>query len=639
MLGIYCRISVLKKGNDLSIEDQKKLGIAKAEELKISYEIYIDEGLSGTSEKIEDRPEFERFLGDISKKKITAVFAYDQSRFERNPKLRFIINDIFKEYNVDYYTEIDGLVDLHDPHKEFYGDLMSVINKYHVTMTKIKVKGALKRRVEKGKAHSILPYGYTKDKEGHLVVDPDESEIVKKIYDLSLSGIGTRSIAEKLNDDEIPTRYNKMGDGTLKTKNKYTNVITTTKKEDIKWSGNTIRNIITNTLYKGERNYGGDVYKVPNIISPVYWQKVNDNLKNNRNNTGKKVVHRYLLKGLLRCGKCGRNMYGRTRVNKHDNYYMCSSKRIKGENCGNRSINIDKLEALIWDRFFRGDDFIKRIKSEFNKGAEDLKHLLNNIKKQELKLEGLKKDKDRAIELVIKGTLSEEDVKTIINKNNRLIDEIEHKLKDLRKQHYSLENGNKIVNKYQDDFTKYTTETTFIQKKKIVNDFIEDIIVTYDDAIDSYNIEIKFKLPISPEVYTTYDNFKHVAADIDFIKPKTLGKNKFKIPKHIIVDGSLIQEELGGEDSVPYRDIGHGHFVRVYNTRVPYGNVDDWSEEEIEGFFEDNPDWYCKESGVSLWSKNEDDAGYQSIVKQYQKELKKNDSTPTIDSGTSDIVW
>jgi hypothetical protein len=41
---------------------------------------------------------------------------------------------------------------------------------------------------------------------------------------------------------------------------------------------------------------------------------------------------------------------------------MCSSKRIKGETCGNRSINIDKLEVFIWDRFFKGDDFIDRIK-------------------------------------------------------------------------------------------------------------------------------------------------------------------------------------------------------------------------------------------------------------------------------------
>ena len=61
-LGIYCRISKVKDGNDLSIPDQKQKGIKKAKELGLPYELYIDEGISGASDKIEDRPEFARFI-------------------------------------------------------------------------------------------------------------------------------------------------------------------------------------------------------------------------------------------------------------------------------------------------------------------------------------------------------------------------------------------------------------------------------------------------------------------------------------------------------------------------------------------------------------------------------------------------
>ena len=50
-LGIYCRISRTKDGNDLSIADQKQKGIKKAKELTIPYEIYVDEGKSGASDK------------------------------------------------------------------------------------------------------------------------------------------------------------------------------------------------------------------------------------------------------------------------------------------------------------------------------------------------------------------------------------------------------------------------------------------------------------------------------------------------------------------------------------------------------------------------------------------------------------
>ena len=205
-LGIYCRKSKLKDGNNLSIRDQKEKGIAIAKKLNIPYEFYIDEDLSGTLEKVEDRPNFERLLNDIMSGKITSVFAYDQSRLERNIHIRYILNQIFKENNIDYYTEIEGKVDIYNPHQEFHGDIVSVINKYFVTMTKIKVKSAMQTRVKEGKAHSILPYGYTKDSEGRLVINEEEAKVVREIYDLSLKGMGTRSIAQHLNDNCIPTK-------------------------------------------------------------------------------------------------------------------------------------------------------------------------------------------------------------------------------------------------------------------------------------------------------------------------------------------------------------------------------------------------------------------------------------------------
>jgi DNA invertase Pin-like site-specific DNA recombinase len=639
-LGIYCRISRAKDGNDLSILDQKQKGIKKAKELGMPYELYIDEGISGTSDKIEDRPEFERFIADITNGTLSAVFAYDQSRFERNPQVRFLINDIFKKNDISYYTELDGLVDLNDPQAEFFGDLLSVINKYHVTLTKIKVKSALKARVESGKAHSILPYGYSKDKNGSLIIDEEESKIIKQIYDLSLSGMGTRSIAAYLNEHGVLTRYNKFKGGTISTKNKYTGTITITERKDIKWAGNTVRNIIKNTLYKGERVYSGEIYKVPEIINSTKWEKAQANLENNRNNSGKKVEHKYLLKGLLRCGVCGRNMYGRTRVSKHDNHYMCSSKRIKGEHCDNRSINIDKLEAFIWDRFFKGDVFLDRIKKEFNQ--DDLK--LTEIKKQietiKSKLSSLENEKKRAIELVVKGTLSENDVKSVLNKTNKAINSTKELLQEHSQRLHAIENNANIIKKYNDDFVHFTTNTTFQQKRKIINDFIENIIIKYDDLLRSYQITIQFKLALEKEFYQTFDNFSVILKDDEFILPKTVNKNPFKKPDVLWIDGSKggIQE-YGGEHSPPFKIMSDGFAEPVYNTKIPYGNVDDWSEDEIQYFYDNNPDWYCKESGVSLQSKNTDIESYNMAKLKHQKELaKKNNITLTLDTNTSDIV-
>lgn len=502
-LGIYCRISKTKEeGKDRSIENQKSLGIKQAKELGLEYETYIDEGISGASDKIEERPSFEKLLKDISEGTITSVFAFDQSRFERNPQIRFVVNNLFKEHDISYYTYVDGEVDLHDPQAEFFGDIQSVINKYHVTMTKIKVKSVLKQRALEGKGHGIFPYGYTTDNDGYLIINKKEESIILEIFRLSLSGVGTRSIAEILNNKNIPTRYNKIGKGTLTVANKYTKKESTVNKKDIKWSGNTVRNIIVNPIYKGERWFSGTLCEVPAIFEPSYFNKVNDNLSNNRNNTGKKVVHRYLLKGLLRCGVCGRNMYGRTRVSKKDNYYMCSSKRIKNGGCENRSINIDKIENFIWYQLFAKKGFLERLKSEFSTNKKEINTLENEIAQIKALLKELKAEKQKAISFAVKGLITENELAEVTRKTNSLKKDYSIKLEELIKTLSNLKEGDDIIEKYQNNFVDFTNITSFTQKKRVINDFIENIVVEFVNDM-FYEVSIEYKIDIPTEKWQT----------------------------------------------------------------------------------------------------------------------------------------
>ena len=519
-LGIYCRISSLKEdGKDRSIANQLKLGIDYAKSINIEYQEYIDEGYSATGDDIEDRPNFARFLSDIANGTITHIFAFDQSRFERNPKVRFVITKIFKDYNVVYYTHLDGLVDINDPQVELFGDMQSLFNKYHVTITRIKVKSVLKQRAEEGKSHGISPYGYTKDADGKITVDKEEAAIVKTIYSLSLSGMGTRSIASELNKKNVPTRYNKIEKGTLKIKNKYTKEERVKNKSDIKWSGNTIRNIIVNTIYKGDRVYNKEIQQVPSIIDIDYWQKVNDNLAKNANNTGKKVIHRYLLKGLIRCSVCGRNMYGRTRVSKKDNYYMCSSKRLENENCGNRSINIDKLDNFIWENLFSKKDFIDRLETQylFNKNGVNL--LESDIQTESKTLKALSSQKQKAIKYAFENEFENDvEFKSEMIKLNNKIKETEIKLQDLQVKYNSIIEGENLIKKLKGSFSNYTKITSFSQKQEIVNSYIKNIYVEYvSDSYYSIDIEYQGQLGIENWKTPNYkaNNFYTIKAQPD----------------------------------------------------------------------------------------------------------------------------
>ena len=90
------------------------------------------------------------------------------------------------------------------------------------------VKWSVKKRMEEGTfVFGYLPYGYTKDADGNMVIDPVESEIVKLIFDLALNGMGTYKIAQLLDKRKVPTR--KGG----------------------KWSGSTVKGILVNEKYYG----------------------------------------------------------------------------------------------------------------------------------------------------------------------------------------------------------------------------------------------------------------------------------------------------------------------------------------------------------------------------------------------------
>jgi site-specific DNA recombinase len=321
MLGIYARISREKEeGKDRSINDQVESGKELAKKLDLDYDVYVDEGFSGTLD-IEDRPEMLRLIDDVINKKISHVFAYDQSRLERNNDVWSKLFVIFKDKDIKLFFRDSGEFDFENDNNYLYSHITSLINNFYAKLTSRKIKSVLTRNIEAGKVHAIPAFGYKKNDEGCLIVDEEEALIVKQIFDSSLKGIGTDSIANLLNNSNIPTRYNKINVGTYSVKNKHTGVVKQLEKSKTKWRGGTIRSIITNTIYKGIRVWKGVNYEAPIIITPEYWDEVNANLPKNANNTGKKVNHQYLLKGLLICARCGRNMYGKSRENKKDHYY------------------------------------------------------------------------------------------------------------------------------------------------------------------------------------------------------------------------------------------------------------------------------------------------------------------------------
>jgi len=505
MLAIYTRLSKEDK-DSTSIQNQIREGKEFASKLNVRYKLYNEgEGISGGAE-IKDRPQLFGLLQDIRSNDIDSVWFRSQNRLERNSSTYAIFISEAQKYKVDVYFN-DKLLDFDNPSDNLLGTITSAVNQYQKDLQAFQTKRTLKDNIKEGKVWSVVAYGY-KSENGYLAIDEDEYLIVQRVFDESLKGVGTRKIAEIFNDEGILTRYNKIGKGTIQKINKQTKRVTKSRTKDISWSGNTIRNIITNTLYKGERKFSGDVYESPIIINPILWQQVNDNLKKNRNNSGKQVDHKYLLKGKLICSKCGRNYYGRRRVDLSDNFYMCSSKRIKNQNCGNRSINITVLENLIWKRFF-ADKNLKTVVDRFFK-TNDTATILYDL---DAKLTGLNKDlsksrqeKQNAIKLAISGVLSEDDIKPEIDRIKTETIEIEIKIKQLEEQTFFYNNSVSKINEIGKDLDFSDVDISFNDKRELINKYIDFIEIHYLES--SYVIFIAFNIKdLDAETYIVDRNY------------------------------------------------------------------------------------------------------------------------------------
>ncbi|WP_067150812.1 recombinase family protein [Pseudotamlana agarivorans] len=487
MLAIYTRLSKEDEQSN-SIYNQLREGKEFATNNGYNdYKLYDEgEGVSGGA-SIKDRPQLHKLISDIESKLITTVWFRDQNRLERRGFTFHYFVDIVRNFNINVYVN-NRLADYNDPDSFLQYSISSAINENKILKQSQQTKKALHGNLKEGKTRGgIMSYGYTKDTNKYVIIDENEAKTVKRIYKLSLEGKGTNKIAEILNNEGVPTRYNKM-EGTITLTHKDTKKKTTVNKKNVKWAGNTIRNIIKSEVYKGVKYLGKGKerkqYEYPIIIEPYLWQQVNDHLPTNRNNSGKVVDYRYLLKGLIRCGKCGRNYAGRSRAPKKgknyrtDHAYKCSSSRKGYVTCGNRGVNITKLESFILKHLFTSKDLHNKLIEQL-KTNDAVKVLNNQLERFQDDLKALQIKEDRLYKLMVNSVLNDDE--RIINDYNTT----KGKVQSLKNRIAKIKNKIEIeerTDRLQDldkTINDFSLENNFSVIQKHVHDLIENIEILY----------------------------------------------------------------------------------------------------------------------------------------------------------------
>ena len=535
MLAIYTRLSKEDKVST-SIVNQTREGKEFALKNNLKYTIYNEgEGVSGGAE-IKDRPQLNRLLLDIRNGDIKAIWFRNQNRLERNSATYVIIISEAKKYNVDVYFN-DKLHNFDNPSDNLLGNITSAVNQYQRDLQASQTKRTLKDNVRDGKVWSVVAYGYKSDN-GYLAIDKEEAIVVRDIFKMSLSGKGTDSIANDLNDKGVSSRKGKL------------------------FRGKTIQGMIKNTIYKGKRLYSNEYYDCPNIIEPDLWQKVNDNLKNNRNNSGKKVDHKYLLKGLLKCGECGRNYYGRKRLSGKDNSYMCSSKRYKELSCCNKRILIPFLDELIWSQLFSKKLFLKAYQDFIDNNDNDL--IVSRIKKENNVIEKTISSNKNKINKLIDNFIDNENTnESIINQVKSKINSIENDnttLKEIRNNNLEeLKQFEKAGDCYIEDIlNRDDLNPSFNVKKEIINSFVNKIIITFDKSKGVYFIEITPKIKGMETIVYVAPFSKKYAIEINSLTIE----DALSVKKETYADINVFQFNKNNEVDVKIRFDYYNYYLK-----------------------------------------------------------------------------
>lgn len=433
-LAIYIRVSTDKQvESGISLKDQRDRGIECANSLGWDYTVFEDGGKSGTL-SYKDRPQFFEMMNMIDERRFAGLWVVDIDRLSRSDEGQFLIT-FLKDQEIRVFE--NGVEkDLTNAESEVMIRIKSIFASYEVNKMTSRIQRALLKNAKDGKVGGgqLLPFGYDKANK-RLVINKEEAEIVRLMYKMSLDGLGTRQIANYLNENNIPTKR-----GRVTTSNRM--LVRGKVKTEFTWKDAVVYRILTNPLYKGKRLYKEIEVDSPIIIEPTIFDLVGENLsKKNRFKSDTKFF--YLLKGMIYCEKCGGSFYGRKRLDLTDQQYCCISQRDKGKFCGNRGINIDRLDNLVWGQILDLEKAVDLFFIDYEKKDKiseqvHIYNVLNNALKR------AEDDYSNLLMMGAKKNIKEDLLNKELDKLNNRIDNTKQAIQDASKQLNLLNEKEKI---------------------------------------------------------------------------------------------------------------------------------------------------------------------------------------------------
>lgn len=529
----------LEADGDLSVQRQLvKDYISNQFDWQLDEKEYFEGSNSGYKNAVADRDVLQEALQDAKAKEYDILVVYKDDRIGRRMWEIGAYVMSLKSFGVDIYTVKDGCISPESD--DIMGQMMLALRYGNAQKsssdTGMRVKDTAQKLVQKGKfMGGKAPYGYKLELSGevskhgralhHLVVVPEQAEVVKYIYELSLhKEFGATKIAKLLNEHEV-----------------YKN----RAPRDI-WKCGTIVSILTNPIYAGYTAYkrreriDGKYHKLESkdwifaekpdpeiaVIDENTWNRVQDTRKQRADkyiktleNQNVTIIRRnsgmLALIDVLHCGYCGRKMTNGSKYNywtikdtgerrtSKIAIYKCQNAWIGVPHDKTTQYRADQIEPVVFEaiaeyigKLQENEDVFTQIEANQNQQKVTKQ---SELDKEQSELENIR-SKIAVMESNIPNAmtgeypLSLEELAGIIRKHRELEKKhrgrVEAKKAELDAMKVSMDDWESIrtrIPTWQDVFWNADTST----KRVLVNKLIERIDIT------KTNINIRFKINLN----------------------------------------------------------------------------------------------------------------------------------------------
>jgi site-specific DNA recombinase len=326
---------------------------------------YLDDGWSGETLR---RPALDRLRDAVAQDRLDSVVLYDVDRLARRFVDQQVVLEEFERRGVEVIFVKGGVA--HTDEERMALAMRGVFAEYERAKILDRTRRGSLHRARSGAppAWSNPAYGYRyipggKGQPGTIVIEECEARVVRLIFVwVGVEGLMLRQVARRLEQQGIASRH---GRG---------------------WNCSTIDRIVRNTAYVGRayhqkyegvepqrpRNRHGyrrrrkSTFRrrpqeqwisvsVPAIVDPELFEKVQQQLYEHRQRTAGQAKYPYLLRGLLVCSACGRNLWGRVSdpgKRTERRYYTCNQRDRfyvrDAAPCRRPTLRVDDADRVVW---------------------------------------------------------------------------------------------------------------------------------------------------------------------------------------------------------------------------------------------------------------------------------------------------